>query len=145
MFLDASAIVAILTGEPDAGELISKIERATRPIYYSSLSAFEATVSIARITWLSQGGENKPTPAALIDDARRDVESFFEITGAKEMAIGGNLHRNALDAAQTYGRFVGHAARLNFGDCFAYACAKAYRVPLLFKGDDFSRTDIEAA
>lgn len=93
MFLDASAIVAILTGETDAGELIAKIERATKPIYFSPLSAFEATISIARITWLSQGGENKPTPALMIDAARRDVESFFEITGAKEMAIGGGLHR----------------------------------------------------
>lgn len=42
----------------------------------------------------------------------------------------------------TYGKVVGHPAKLNLGDCFAYACAKAIEVPLLYKGDDFVRTDL---
>ena len=52
------------------------------------------------------------------------------------------IGRRALDAAARFGRVVGHPANLNLGDCFVYACAKAYRVPLLFKGEDFSQTDI---
>jgi ribonuclease VapC len=44
--------------------------------------------------------------------------------------------------AGRYGRIVGHKAALNFGDCFAYACARAYRAPLLYKGEDFSHTDL---
>jgi len=48
----------------------------------------------------------------------------------------------AQEAAWTYGKTVGHPAQLNFGDCYAYACAKAYRVGLLYKGNDFSETDL---
>ena len=48
----------------------------------------------------------------------------------------------AIDAAMTHGRAVGHRADLNFGDCFSYACARANGVPLLYKGNDFSETDL---
>ena len=48
----------------------------------------------------------------------------------------------ALAVAACYGKFVGHEADLNFGDCFAYACAKAFNSPLLYKGDDFAKTDM---
>lgn len=49
------------------------------------------------------------------------------------------------DAYRAYGRGTGHPARLNFGDCFAYALSRATGEPLLFKGDDFARTDVVAA
>ena len=58
------------------------------------------------------------------------------------MLVVADVGRRALDAAAHFGRAVGHPANLNFGDCFVYDCAKAYRVPLLFKGEDFSQTDI---
>lgn len=45
-------------------------------------------------------------------------------------------------ASGTYGKLIGHEADLNFGDCFAYACAKALGMPLLYKGNDFARTDL---
>jgi ribonuclease VapC len=48
----------------------------------------------------------------------------------------------ALSGSATYGKAVGHPADLNLGDCFAYACAKALNVPLLYKGNDFSQTDL---
>lgn len=145
MFLDASAIVAILAGEVDAGYLLAKIEASKKPIFYSPLSMFEAVVSLARITSVSQLGDQAPTPPHLIDQAQEDVEAFMRTIGAREMSINGSLHRKAIEAARNYGRFVAHPARLNFGDCFSYACAKEYRLPLLFKGNDFSQTDIEAA
>jgi len=53
--------------------------------------------------------------------------------------------RIAREAYRDFGRGSGHPARLNFGDCFAYALAKAMNEPLLFKGDDFTRTDITSA
>ncbi|GAB1583486.1 type II toxin-antitoxin system VapC family toxin [Phyllobacterium phragmitis] len=145
MFLDASAIVAILTGEDDAGYLIAQIENANKPIVYSSLSVFEAVISLARIISISQNGDQAPVPADFIDQAQEDVGQFLETIGAREMALSGSIHRKAIEAARNFGRFVGHPARLNFGDCFAYACAREYRLPLLFKGRDFSQTDIEAA
>lgn len=145
MFLDASAIVAILAAEEDAGYLLAKIEISKKPVYYSSVSMFEAVVSLARLTSISQFGDKAPTPPHLIDQAQEDVEQFMETIGAREVSVDGSLHRKAIGAARNYGRFVAHPARLNFGDCFSYACAKEYRLPLLFKGSDFSQTDIEAA
>ncbi len=145
MFLDASAIVAILAREEDAGYLLAKIELSPKPILYSSLSVFEAVVSLARLTSISQFGDQAPTPPDLIDQAQEDVEQFLETIGASEIAVSGKLHRLAIEAARNFGRFVAHPARLNFGGCFAYACAREHRLPLLFKGHDFSRTDIEAA
>lgn len=145
MFLDASAIVAILTDEEDGGYFFGKIEASTKPIYVSALSVFEAVITIARKTSISQNGLNAPTPPELIEQAQVDVAEFLAIIGAKELAVMGSMHKVAIAAAAKYGRFVAHPARLNFGDCFAYACAKANRLPLMFKGDDFTHTDIERA
>jgi ribonuclease VapC len=145
MFLDASAIVAILAGEEDAGYLLAKIEMSEGLKIYSPLSMLEAVISLARIVSISQFGDQVPTPPELIDEVQEDVAKFLETIGAREVPVSGSLQRNAIEAARNYGRFVGHPARLNFGDCFSYACAKEYRLPLLFKGDDFSKTDIDAA
>ena len=145
MFLDASAIVAICAGEEDAGYLIGKIETAKKPIYYSSLAMFEAVISLARIVSISIHGDQELTPPHLIDQAQQDVDRFIETIGAKEMSVNGTMHRSAIQAARTFGRLVAHPARLNFGDCFSYACAKDFRLPLLYEGNDFSQTDIESA
>ncbi len=48
----------------------------------------------------------------------------------------------AIEASMRYGKAVGHSADLNMGDCFAYACAKSLNVPLLYKGEDFAKTDL---
>ncbi|AFL50856.1 ribonuclease VapC [Sinorhizobium fredii] len=145
MFLDASAIVAILSNEEDADLLIAKIEEAAKPIYYSSLSIFEAVISLARKKRVGALGHQVPIPPYLIDLAQQHVEVFIEAIGAKELTIDSAMHRTAINACRTYGGVVAHPARLNFGDCFSYACAKAHRLPLLFKGEDFSLTDIERA
>lgn len=145
MFLDASAIVAILGDEEDAERLIAKIEHWDKPIYYSSLTIFEAVISLARKKRDDVFGNQVPIPPHLIDLAQQHVDTFIETIGAKEMTINGAIHRAAIEACRTYGGVVAHPARLNFGDCFAYACAKANRLALLFKGDDFSQTDIEPA
>jgi ribonuclease VapC len=145
MFLDASAVVAILTGESHAGALIEKIGNSGMPISYSSITVFEAVIAIARKNAVSLYGNQRPTPPDLIVEAQRDVDDFMISIGAVEITIEADTHRTALAAARTYGRFVGHPAKLNFGDCFTYAAAKSLNVPLLFVGADFSKTDIAVA
>lgn len=145
MFLDASAIVAILGDEDDADILIAKIEGSDGPICYSSLSIYEAVISLARKKRDGTVRNQAPIPPHLIDLAQQHVNAFIATIGASEIVIDAAMHRVAIEACRTYGSVVAHPARLNFGDCFSYACAKAHGLPLLFKGDDFSRTDIEPA
>ncbi|MGV2068382.1 type II toxin-antitoxin system VapC family toxin [Agrobacterium sp. 22-226-1] len=113
MYIDASAIVAILTNESYAASLIAKLEGAKKPIFHSSMTVFEAVLSLSRQMANAKVGQQAPIPPEFID------------------------------AARNYGKFLARPACLNMGDCFVYACAKEYRSPLLFKGDDFTKTDIE--
>jgi ribonuclease VapC len=137
MFIDASAIVAILIGERDADALLERIEQGVGPRFVSPLVRFEAAVTLAR----AKSGKQRP-PAGLIRDARILVDAFIDEVGATEIAISGTIGDRAIEAAATYGKVVGHPADLNFGDCFAYACAKEHKVGLLYKGNDFARTDL---
>ena len=145
MFLDASAIVAILARESDADYLLAKIEALTGDCFYSSISAFEATVSLARRMTNTAKSDQVPVPPETIDRAQQAVYAFLVEIGAKELDIGGSAHRMAIEACRTYGRLVAHPARLNFGDCFAYASARIAGLALLYKGNDFSQTDVESA
>lgn len=145
MFLDASALVAILGEEEDADFLLDKIDQSKGKLFYSSLSMYEAVISLAQKRKKETLGEQVPTPPHLIDDCQSIIEGFLEEVGAQELSIGAGSHKKAIEASRTYGKVVAHPAQLNFGDCFAYACAKTCRLPLLFKGNDFSQTDIEAA
>lgn len=79
-----------------------------------------------------------------LPSARTEVQSFIRLNDLKFVSIG---ERELELAAQAYAEFGKgrHSAALNMGDCFAYACAKANRAKLLFKGDDFTKTDITPA
>lgn len=145
MFLDASAIVAILKAEDNAGSLIARMKTSKEPIQYSSLVVFEVVVALARQKKIALLGEHAPTPPDLIAKTQVSVEAFLRDIEATEVELSSGLHKIALNAARTYGRFVGHPAKLNFGDCFSYACAKQLETSLLFVGNDFAQTDIEAA
>ncbi|MBB3238013.1 type II toxin-antitoxin system VapC family toxin [Phyllobacterium endophyticum] len=145
MFLDASAIVAILGDEEDAEFLLSKIQQANSPVIYSSLSIYEAVIGLARKKFIGAHGDQLPTLPSFIQQAQIHVARFIEAIDATEIPIGAAMHRIAIEASRNYGRAVAHPARLNFGDCFAYACAKAHNVSLLYKGDDFPLTDIVSA
>lgn len=123
MFVDASAIVAILTREDDAAELARTLDRAQRPIT-SAIAVFEASAALARKKSLA--------PAR----ARDDVARFLRLAGVVLVPIGEQESAFALNAMERFGKGR-HSAKLNMGDCFAYACARARNVPLLFKGDDF--------
>jgi ribonuclease VapC len=74
--------------------------------------------------------------------AERAVDALVEDLGAQEMSISPEIGKAALDAGATYGKAFGHVADLNFGDCFAYACAKVLGRALLYKGNDFAHTDL---
>lgn len=145
MFLDASAIVAILGREQVGASLLGKIKGAEAPVYYSSMVVFEAVIALARQRKIAAYGEHAPMPRYLIEEVQAAVADFFGQIGAVEVALPSGIHDTALAAAKIYGRFVGHPAKLNFGDCFSYAAAKTLQSPLLFVGNDFSRTDIEVA
>lgn len=131
MFVDASAICGILFQERDADELIAKLQRPGRRLI-SAMVIFEVVVALSRET----NGD--------VVGARRRVKRFMEIYDITLVAIGPAEQEIALDAFDRYGKGR-HPARLNMGDCFAYACARTHGAPLLFKGDDFSRTDVAVA
>ncbi len=131
MFLDASAMVAILLREPEAAELSERLEGASRRLT-SALAIYETTLAVTR-----RRGWTLPA-------ARGLVAEFMDIVEISIVPIDASESQAALDAFERYGKGR-HPAALNMGDCFAYACAKTHRVPLLFKGDDFSKTDVVPA
>lgn len=129
MMIDASAIVATLNGEADAQRLAAAIEAAKAP-FTSPVAVYEATVALMR--------ENQWTP----DEAGGVVHDFLDAASIKVVMITEAMAATAAKAFEKFGKGR-HPAKLNMGDCFAYAAARAYRAPLLFKGDDFSRTDVK--
>jgi ribonuclease VapC len=139
MYLDASAIVAILAQEDDAALHALKIELAQTPFFISPATLYEAVLSLAAI---AAKHTRTPVTADRIERAQATVAEFVRSVGAEEIAISPEIGHKAIDAAKLYGKSVGHPARLNLGDCFAYACAKVQRVQLLYKGNDFSETDL---
>lgn len=131
MFLDASAIIAILTREPDAGALAARLGQAAK-VHISPVVAYEAAVGIARVKNIA------------IADAKDVLDAFLAELSADIVTITRERGELAIAAFERFGKGR-HKAALNLGDCFAYACAKDLGVPLLFKGDDFPHTDIEVA
>lgn len=128
MFIDASAIVAILAREAEADDLAGRLEAAPQR-FTSAVAIYEAALALARLRAMS------------ITDALTLVTRFVHAVGAEVTVIGGPEAAIALDAFERFGRGR-HPAALNMGDCFAYACARALNAPLLYKGDDFSQTDL---
>lgn len=137
MFIDASAIVAILGREPGARELEKRLATADGPFCISPLVRFEAALALAR-----QASPGAKPAADLLRRAALAVDAFAAEVAAEEIAITPAIGRLALEASATYGKAVGHPAALNVGDCFAYACAKTLKSQLLYKGDNFARTDL---
>jgi len=129
MIVDPSAVVGILNGEPDAEALEDALVSA-RNRRMSAATLVELYVVV--------DGKRDPVRSARLDELlqRSDVE-IVDLT--KEQA------HIARAAYRDFGKGSGHPARLNFGDCFAYALARATGEPLLFKGDDFGHTDLTSA
>ncbi len=131
MFLDASAIVAILVQEPEEPALLARLDQAKK-CYVSPVVIYEAVLAIARIDKVS------------FSYARSIIERFLARVPAETVPITAERGQLAIAAFERFGKGR-HPAALNMGDCFSYACAQEIDVPLLFKGDDFSQTDIQVA
>jgi ribonuclease VapC len=129
MFVDASVIVAILTGEETAQSL-SKALDGRQGCITSHIAVWEAAASISRKTGRPASGELRQV-LLFLDLA--EIAIVAADTGTLEMAVA---------AFDRYGRRSGHLANLNLGDCFAYAFAKQKNLPLLFIGKDFTFTDV---
>jgi ribonuclease VapC len=132
MFVDASAIVAILTREPECDALADLLEEARSPIT-SPIAIFEAVLGLCR------------KHRASVEEVEGDIRDFIEITHLQVVSVTERESETALAAFSRYGRGQRHPAQRNMGDCFAYAMAKNHRLPLLFKGEDFQKTDIASA
>jgi ribonuclease VapC len=131
IFVDASAMISLMTGEGDADDLADRL--SAEPLRLcSAISIWETIAGLCRTYTFS------------VPSARATVQSFIELNDLKFVGIG---EREFDLAAQAYAEFGKgrHSAALNMGDCFAYACAKANRARLLFKGEDFAKTDITPA
>jgi len=129
VIIDSSALLAILFNEPDA-----------LPYAEAIASANAARVSAAN--WLETAIRIDHGGNAIASNALDDLmhEASIEIVSVTPKQVG--LARSAYRA---YGKGTSHPAQLNFGDCFSYALAKSSGEPLLFKGRDFSRTDLAPA
>lgn len=127
MIVDASALMAVVNAEPEAEQ------------FAHLLLSQEATISVAN--WLE---------VCLVADRRssrhsRDLDDVVAMAGVKIAPVTVEHGQIAREAHRRFGKGSGSPARLNFGDCFAYALARSTDEPLLFKGDDFTHTDIRSA
>jgi ribonuclease VapC len=126
MILDTSALIAILRNEQEASSFVAAI--ADSPLRRISAANFVEAAAVI-------DGSRNPVLSRRFDDFLQEAQIQIEpVTEAQA--------RLAREAYRDFGRGSGHSAKLNFGDCFAYALARDTREPLLFKGDDFSHTDV---
>lgn len=127
--VDTSAIVAIAFAEPERETFVQVLQRADR-VLISSVSVVEARMVVH--------GRRGQRAVVLVDDLLR--LPMFDV-----VAPGPAEAEAAYAAFVAFGKGSGHAAGLNFGDVFSYALAKVRSLPLLYKGVDFSETDIASA
>jgi ribonuclease VapC len=127
VILDSSAVVAILRAEPEAPTLAQAMDRA-EACGISAVSYVESAIVI--------DGSRDPISSRRFDDFFREAGIVIEPVTLRQAQI-------AREAYRDFGKGR-HRAGLNFGDCFAYALAKVTGEPLLFKGEDFRYTDVEA-
>ncbi len=129
MIVDTSAIIAILRGERDADRYGHALARAVEPL-------------ISAATYVE---------TAIVVDSNRDpvlsgrLDDLLAVTRVKVEPVTQRHAEIARQAYRDFGKGSDHPAGLNFGDCFAYALARATGKPLLYKGEDFARTDVEPA
>lgn len=125
MILDSSALIAILRDEPEALTFSVEVQNAAC-LRLSAASYVEVAIVVERMM--------DPVLPMMFEEFLKDLEIRIEPVTAEQAAI-------AVQAFRVFGKGR-HAAGLNFGDCFTYALAKVMREPVLYKGDDFSQTDL---
>lgn len=128
MYLDSSAIVAIIASEPDRDDLLRRLARA-ETCTTSVVTVFETIAALARKT-----GDRASAP--------RQVRQFLRAVQAHVLPVSVSCSEFLVHAFHEYHRGSGHRAKLNFGDCITYAVAKEEGLRILYKGDDFAHTDM---
>ena len=129
MIVDPSALVAVLAGEPDS-ELYVRALAGAPSLSMSAVGLVEASIVV--------DSGRSPSTRRRLDALLRDVGIVVREVTAEQALL-------ARDAYRDYGKGSGSPARLNLGDCFSYALAMSRGEPLLFKGDDFTHTDVMVA
>jgi ribonuclease VapC len=130
MIVDTSAVIALLKEESDARRFLRALTMSTQPKRMSAVNYVEAAIVV--------DANRNPLLSRRLDDLIVQTEIVVEPVDREQAEIARAAYRD-------FGKGSGHSAGLNFGDCFAYALAKSMREPLLFKGDDFSHTDVAIA
>jgi len=129
MILDTSALIAIIKEEPESALFKTTILNSDS-VKISAATYLEASIVVDRY--------RNPLLRSRFDSIIEETGIVVEPFSAEQAGIARQAYRD-------YGKGSGHRANLNFGDCFAYALARAKREPLLFKGDDFVHTDLRPA
>ncbi|MDI6025548.1 type II toxin-antitoxin system VapC family toxin [Corticibacterium sp. UT-5YL-CI-8] len=129
MIVDASAILAILLKEPEEKRFADVLSEFPEKVALSPVNYLEVAIRVDR-------GD--------MPEASERLDAILSNMNVAVVDVTPEQTRLAREAYQAFGK-GNHKAKLNLGDCFAYALSKARRQPLLFKGDDFRMTDIEAA
>ncbi|BDA86891.1 ribonuclease VapC [Aureimonas sp. SA4125] len=130
MFVDVSALLAMLLDEDEARILAARLQGAAQRLT-SPLAALQAAEGVAAALGLPLG------------ESEEAVREFLSLMGIKVMSLPAQLVTPAAEALERFG--AGQPAGLSRDDCLAYAAARYYRLPLLYKGRHFAATDIEAA
>jgi ribonuclease VapC len=128
MVIDTSALVAMLTDEPDAALFEASV--ADDPVRTMSTASYLETAIVIESRFGESGG--------------RELDLWLHRASVSLVAVSADQAEVARAAYRQYGKGR-HRAGLNYGDCFSYALAKVSGQPLLFKGDDFGHTDVVAA
>jgi ribonuclease VapC len=125
--VDASAVLAIYLNEPERGVFLEVLTKAAQ-LEMTAVNAWEVLARARSVNGV---------------EGAREAEALLAALGITVVSTSLDDVRAAVDAFSLYGRKT--SANLNLGDCFAYALAKKRQAPLLFKGDDFDKTDVERA
>lgn len=131
IFVDASAFVAMLLREPGYVRLFNRVDQGGA-LFTSPMALYETTLAVAKSV---NGG---------VGEAVHDLNEFMSRLDIQIVGIDAEHGYAALAAFERFGKGR-HKAKLNMGDCFAYAVAKSRNAPILFVGDDFSHTDLPDA
>lgn len=130
--VDSSAVIAIFRQESDAGHFSQRIAADEDPVM-SAANVVETSIVLRAMKKIAPG------------KAEQWLDDFIEAAGIRIEAVTPEQAATARSAHRRYGKGTGHAAALNYGDCFSYALAKTMNAPLLCKGNDFPLTDADIA
>jgi len=130
MIVDSSAIVAIVCNERDGSNFLSKLANSVEPLRISAASYLECAIVIDRL--------KDPILNSRLDELLEQLGVVIEPVTVQQAIFARQAHRD-------FGKGSGNPAQLNFGDCLAYALAREFSEAILFKGNDFSQTDLRSA